>query len=119
MKLTRHTTKDRTCKYALVRLDKITKSKNFQLRKDAGEALRKLKILGILEYGEPGTEEECFVMKLKDAFTVTGLWGYRAAICEAIGQAKTSKERNDLIEYAEEIENLIDRSKKLHRHIPT
>lgn len=66
MRLTRNTTIDGHCKYALVRLDKLRDAKSHP-SEELG-AIAVLSKSGILEFGEPGTEEECFVIKLKDKF---------------------------------------------------
>lgn len=84
MRLIRHTTPDGKCKYALVRLDKLRAAKisnsqtNAVIETDA--ALRHLSACGLLEYGEPGTPEECFVIKLKDQFALKALEAYSGEV---------------------------------------
>lgn len=67
MRLTRNTTPDGRCKYAIVRLDKLRKLPPESLiAQSAAKALDELAAIGLLEYGEKGSEEEFFVIKLKD-----------------------------------------------------
>lgn len=77
MRLTRNTTPDGKCKYAIVRLDKLRKMPQKSLiTESAAKALDELAALGFLEYGQPGTEEEFFVIKLKDRFAAKALFAY-------------------------------------------
>jgi hypothetical protein len=76
MRLTRNATPDGKCKYALVRLDKLRAMKD-QL--GAGEALFALEQLGLIDYGEPGTENEFFALKLKDENAANALDAYAEA----------------------------------------
>jgi hypothetical protein len=43
------------------------------------EALKLLEEVGILDWGEAGTESEFFLMRLKDVFSTDGLLAYSAA----------------------------------------
>lgn len=79
MRLTRNTTPDGKCKYAIVRLDKIRQIDEAQEGTASGEideALAILEEIGVLEYGEPGTDEEFFVIKLKDENAYAALEAY-------------------------------------------
>lgn len=76
MRLTRNTTPDGKCKYALVRLDKIRKMGITDNLGGIENALKVLESAGVLEYGEPGSEDECFVLKLKDQHTGHALRAY-------------------------------------------
>lgn len=85
MKLTRNTTPDGKCKYALVRLDKL-RAMSMDIHPEASqrlkieEHLRALESHGVLEYGQLGTEEECFVIKLKDKYAGYALYPYAGAV---------------------------------------
>lgn len=77
MRLTRNTTPDGKCKYALVRLDKLRKMpEHLLVVKSAIKALDELAALGFLEYGQPGTDEEFFAIKLKDISAPSALFSY-------------------------------------------
>ncbi len=80
MRLIRNTTEDGRCKYAIVRLDKLRKMEQSEPTHGwlnrARVALGTLKGLGLLEYGEKGSEEECFVIKLKDINAPAALMAY-------------------------------------------
>ncbi|WP_415913376.1 hypothetical protein [Neptuniibacter sp. QD37_11] len=76
MDLIRNTTKDGRCKYALVE----------RLKDDR------------LEYGLPGTEDEFFVLKLKDKHAKAALEAYVASV------------KDEDPEYARQIQELADRA---------
>lgn len=86
MRLTRNTTNDGKCKYAIVRLDKLREMEaKLETRpfapvpgdlNDARVALDLLGKVGLIEYGEPGTQEEFFVLKLKDENAASALEAY-------------------------------------------
>lgn len=84
MRLVRNTTKDGKCKYALIE----------RLKNDR------------VEYGLPQTEEEFFVIKLKDRHARAALIGYLESL--------TSQEEYDL-EYAQDIQELAQRSGPLNK----
>lgn len=74
MRLVRNTTEDGTCKYALIRLDKLQASEG---------PLTKEKILAVagdlapyIEFGLPNTEDEFFTIKLKDINAKAALDAY-------------------------------------------
>lgn len=79
MKLVRNTRTDGTCKYALLRLDKLREAKGDLTKEDilaiAGD------LAPYIEFGEIGTEEEFFVIKLKD-------WCSRKALLTYASTAK-------------------------------
>jgi hypothetical protein len=85
MKLDRNIPENRgRGKYALLLLRKIDDPKrdvstyrNYAIR--IWEALRLLEEVGILDWGNEGTESEFFVMRLKDRFSASGLSGYADA----------------------------------------
>lgn len=102
MKLIRNTTPDGRCKYALVRLDKIRLDEQ-----EAGSpdptviaALKLLENRGLLEYGEKGSEEEFFVVKLKDVNAAPALAAYATSAFD--GDAELSE---DVCELAERSKN--------------
>jgi len=101
MRLTRNTTPDGKCKYAIVRLDKLRKLPGeSEMEKACARALDDLAAFGILEYGQPGSEEECFVLKLKDENTAEALYTYAE-----------ESERSDT-EFAKDVRELAERSYK-------
>lgn len=73
MDLIRNTTNDGSCKYALIRLDKIHWSIKLFLI-----PLFKL-INKYIELGEPNSSQEFFVVKLKDKFAKRTLLAYADA----------------------------------------
>lgn len=76
MRLTRNKTPDGKCKYAIVRLDKLREIQNRLTWRRATNALELLEAFGLLEYGQPSSEEECFVIKLKDVNAPAALDAY-------------------------------------------
>lgn len=76
MKLDRNENPVGTGKYALVNLRKLHGP---GLPMEATAAVQLLADLGVLEWGEVGSHDEFFVMKLKDVFSLEGLRGYAAA----------------------------------------
>jgi hypothetical protein len=87
MQLIRETTADGSCKYGLVRLDKLRASlglpPNAAVRDimvavpdQVRAALLTLHQAGLLEHGEKGSEEEHFVLKLKDRLARPALSTY-------------------------------------------
>lgn len=74
MKLVRNTTSDGSCKYALLRIDKMLKDGEFTFIQDFLEKYPELK--KYIEFGEPNTEEEFFVIKLKDINSTRALTAY-------------------------------------------
>lgn len=77
MRLTRNTTSDGRGKYALVRLDKLRALPQQSLLVErSAKALDELATLGFLEYGEKGSAEEAFTIKLKDKNAAAALDSY-------------------------------------------
>lgn len=80
-RLVRNTTEDGTCKYALVRLDKVRKLHPAkQLR--AKNLMLELGDLGIFELAGKNDPEECFVIKLKDIHAPHALFAYARSMDE-------------------------------------
>lgn len=77
MRLIRNTTTDGTCKYALLRLDKMRKDGVNVSPEELKERLGDL--AKYLEIGEPCTSEEFFVIKLKDIHSKPALRAYGIA----------------------------------------
>jgi hypothetical protein len=100
MKLVRNTTPDGTCKYALIRLDKLP-----SLGEDpqVAQALKLLADKGLLEYGLPHAEDEFFAIKLKDVHAQAALLAYA-------NHAKATQP-----EFAKEIFALAQRSGPAHK----
>ena len=74
MKLVRNTTSDGSCKYALLRIDKMLKDGEFTFIQDFLEKYPELK--EYIEFGQPHSEEEFFVIKLKDINSTRALTAY-------------------------------------------
>lgn len=79
MKLVRNTTQDGSCKYAAVRMDKIAELSQVD-QQAACAALEMLADLGVLETGKAGSEEEFFLIKLKDNHAAAALWAYAKSV---------------------------------------
>jgi hypothetical protein len=112
VKLTRNLTDDGTCKYALVRLDKLRKLPPEQAH-IASDALKILAEAGVLEYGAKGDREEFFVLKLKDAFAPSALRALKQeAALFASGESIMGREKDARrwLEYAWEINQLVLRA---------
>lgn len=75
MRLVRNTTKDGSCKYALIRLDKMRSDgvDIAQLQQQLGPLSRYLEIAG------KGDPEEALVIKLKDINSPAAIGGYSGA----------------------------------------
>jgi hypothetical protein len=73
MKLERHGGDQARGKYAVVRLRGIDR------KTPEAEALRSLTVGGHVEFGNPGDEDEFFVVKLKDLYAPAALTAYAAA----------------------------------------
>lgn len=101
MELVRNNTKDGSCKYALIRLDKMRKDGTFKNIEEFLKLYPELK--EYIEFGEPHSEEEFFVIKLKDINSTRALTAY---VFEA--------EKSDP-EFALEVMDLALRSGKRHR----
>lgn len=90
MKLTREHTPDGSCKYALIRLDKVRELAADQgidnLHERAGKmqniavALDTLKDCGVLETADVKSQEEFFVLKLKDQHSRVALLAYAESV---------------------------------------
>jgi hypothetical protein len=106
-RLIRNTTEDGRCKYALVRLDKITTENLNKIE----AALSTLYHAGVLEYGEKGSEEEFFAIKLKDVNAPFSLRAYAVSCLVTLPNEE---------QFAKDIFELADRAEKHPiRKIPT
>ena len=74
MELVRNNTKDGSCKYALIRLHKMRKEGSFKNIEEFLKLYPELK--EYIEFGEPHSEEEFFVIKLKDINSTRALVNY-------------------------------------------
>ena len=120
MKLVRNTTSDGSCKYALLRIDKMLKDGEFTFIQDFLEKYPELK--KYIEFGEPNTEEEFFVIKLKDINSTRALTAYVLEsdktdpefalevmdLALRSGKRHTSCKQPDLLEDSEIIKNTIE-----------
>lgn len=101
MKLVRNTRTDGTCKYALLRLDKLREAKGDLTKEDilaiAGD------LAPYIEFGEIGTEDEFFAIKLKDINAPPALLAY----------AGSSYDNGDPF-FAIDVEELANRSGSAH-----
>ena len=100
MNLVRNTTKDGSCKYALIRLDKMRKDGTFKNIEQFVNKYPELK--EYVEFGEPHSEEEFFAIKLKDINSTRALVNY------ALEADKTDQE------FALQVMDLALRSGKRH-----
>lgn len=91
MKLIRNTTDDGTSKYALLRLDKMLEAGiTVSYLKDVldspigdlGTESTKISILDFIEFGEIKTEDEFFIIKLKDINSPERLISYARSALE-------------------------------------
>ena len=82
---------DRTAgrgKYAIINLRKLDRSLRGVIDGDlpgsdfldVKAAMATLERAGLIEYGEPGTENEFFVLKLKDKYAGAALYTYASAV---------------------------------------
>ena len=97
MRLKRNTTQSGSCKYALLRLDLMEQELGQEVNMDAIKA----KLGGLarfLEFGLPETEEEFFVLKLKDVNAHHTLVEY------------ASRAMLQDVDYAEDIQELAQRA---------
>jgi hypothetical protein len=90
MRLVRNITNDRRGKYAVIRMHKLPDDPG--RRADVDFALRTLERNGMLEWGEPGTEREFFVIMLKDRYAEAALKGY-APQCSTIAAMTNTRPR--------------------------
>lgn len=100
MKLDRNVNSDGRGKYALLKLRALKNATGSDL-KAAGEAFDTLARLGVLDWGNEGTESEFMVMRLKDKYAYRGLMGYFKAV--------TLEDDCDF-EYAQEILDMAKRA---------
>lgn len=129
MKLTRHTTPDGRCKYAIVRMDKLRTAERVASVADlnwaprlvaAQNAVKILNELNLIEFSEPGSREESFTLKLKDQFAAQALRAYRDEVLAHMNAIHPNNpERLKWEEYASDLGQLIDRSEKLERNLPS
>ena len=61
-----------------------------------------------LEFGEPGSSNEFFVLMLKDRFASKAIWAYAQAVKEHAASCDGA-EKDGWLEYAHDIERLWDR----------
>lgn len=99
MDLDRNINTDGKGKYALINLRKL--EGNPQTAEELVAAI--LKNPEAVEFGRVGESDEFFVMKLKDRYSMGGLWGY----------ADAAKQCGDS-EYANAINNMVERSGPNH-----
>jgi hypothetical protein len=103
MKLDRNMNVGGRGKYALLKLRKIENYRGHGtfagIKGDIGAALRVLDKYGLIEWGEPKTEGEFFVIKMRDAYAEPAMVMY----------ANTAMLFGDK-EYAQEVKALADRS---------
>jgi hypothetical protein len=78
MRLIHNITHDRRGKYGVIRMQKLPDEPG--RRADVDFALRTLETNGMLEWGDPGSENEFFVIMLKDIYAAAALEAYATAI---------------------------------------
>jgi hypothetical protein len=110
--LIRDMSPDGKCKYALVRLDRLREAS--PVTKALGEgALDQLQSMDLLEYGEKGTAEEFFVLKLKDRFAARAIEEYARQVrvhARQFDNPEWLDQFNDLMDYAKSLAALADRA---------
>jgi len=80
MRLIRNITKDHRGKYGVVRMLRLPDDPG--ARADVDYALRTLEHHGMVEWGEPKTEGEFFVLMLKDVYAGPALQAYVLAMAD-------------------------------------
>jgi hypothetical protein len=109
--LIRNMSPDGKCKYALVRLDRLREAS--PVTKALGEgALDQIQSMDLLEYGEKGTAEEFFVLKLKDRFTASAIEEYarRVRLHAREFEFRDPEQFNNWMEYVKDLTEMADRS---------
>lgn len=110
MRLVRNTTEDGRCKYALVRLDKLRAlPEDSLMAQRIATALDDLAGYGVLEYGEKGSADEFFVLKLKDRLSIAAIEAYTEE-AENLMNAQTN--RADYDYWRPYVEDLCDLQKR-------
>ena len=99
MRLIRNITKDHRGKYGVVRMLRLPDDPG--ARADVDYALRTLERHGMMEWGEPKTEGEFFVLMLKDVYAGPALKAYALAL--------TDDEAGD-VAYGKDVAELMDRA---------
>jgi hypothetical protein len=80
MRLIRNRTKDSRGKYAVILMQKLPDDPG--RRADIDHALRLLEDNGMVEWGEPHSAGEFFVLMLKDRFSQAALRAYACAVLD-------------------------------------
>lgn len=104
MRLIRNTTADGTCKYALIRLDKLRSAGYFISIERFGMALAW--IADFVEYGFPKRQDEFFVIKLQDQNARAALLAY-AEEAKKNGDDQLACEVNELADRAGELSEFV------------
>lgn len=119
VKLDRNSNADGRGKYALIKLREVPNLKQLH-----GEFLGKGVICvppAHIDFGDT-PETEFFVIRLKDKFAPAALRAYSEAVLEftwKLGSSKSGEDLLSLVEYADEIRSLYDKSLRLKPEIPT
>ena len=81
MRLLRNERTDGTCKYALIRMDKLAKAcnENDNLKEMLINAVGKDFVADYVEFGEVGSPDEFLTIKVKDINAPAALFGYATA----------------------------------------
>lgn len=87
MRLTRNETDDGSCKYALIRLDKMREDGVYGNAQDFMRKMIDKEIGKYIELAGVGSPDEAFVVKLKDINSPAALGGY-AGSCNANGDSE-------------------------------
>jgi hypothetical protein len=99
MRLIRNITNDRRGKYAVVRMQKLPDDPG--ARADIDFCFRMLEHHGMIEWGEPNTEGEFFVIMLKDIYALAALQAYVIALIDdPAGDGEYANDISDLVERA-------------------
>lgn len=84
-RLVRNTTPDGSCKYGLVRMDKIRTMEKAQ-QEAVLSMLSRLESVGVFELGKKGDPEEFFAIKLKDIHAAPALLAYAKSVMDYDGE---------------------------------
>lgn len=95
MRLVRNTQTNGTCKYAVLRLDKMRKDSTFRSIPDFIDKYPELE--KYVEFGEPHSREEFFVIKFKDLASTAALRAYAEEV-KQIGDEELSIDILSLLE---------------------
>jgi hypothetical protein len=110
MKLDRNQNDDGKGKYALVRLRKIEEGS------EAAALLIRLAELGHVDWGTVGSQDEFFVVKLRDRYAAAAIKGYSDAASDDARTEPDEARSRDKFQWAIQVQGLGDRAGILSEH---